>query len=241
MEAIRNLKCILMLFEKVSGMCINFHKSEMIPLNLDENKVHEISHALSCPVGSLPFKYLGIPFHYKKLKREDVQPLVDKLLKRMAGWRGKMLAYSSRLVLIRTVLASVPVYLLSFMKFPKWAIRLLESQMAHFLWNIDSNSHKYHLANWQLVSMRKEFGGLGVPNLRDLNLCLLGSWVRRYCLDKENIWKQLIDLKYDKCKPNLFSYRDTGASNFWKGLMWTARVARMGYRWRIGNGRKIKF
>jgi hypothetical protein len=180
MEAIRNLKCILMLFEKVSGMCINFHKSEMIPLNLDENKVHEISHALSYPVGSVPFKYLGIPFHYKKLKREDVQPLVDKLLKRMAAWRGKMLAYSSRLVLIRTVLASVPVYLLSFMKFPKWAIRLLESQMAHCLWNNDSNSHKYHLANWQLVSMRKEFGGLGVPNLRDLNLCLLGSWVRRY-------------------------------------------------------------
>jgi hypothetical protein len=47
--------------------------------------------------------------------------------------------------------------------------------MAHCLWNNDCDSHKYHLANWKLVSMKKEIGGLGVPNLRELNLCLLGS------------------------------------------------------------------
>jgi glycopeptide antibiotics resistance protein len=25
--------------------------------------------------------------------------------------------------------------------------------------------------------MKKEFGGLGIPNLKDVNLCLLGSWI----------------------------------------------------------------
>jgi hypothetical protein len=42
------------------------------------------------------------------------------------------------------------------------------------LWNSDGESHKFHLANWKLVSM-KEYGGLGLPNLKDLNTCLLGS------------------------------------------------------------------
>jgi hypothetical protein len=126
-EAIRNLKGILMIFEQVSGMRVNFHKSKMIPMNLDENRYHEIAHILNFPAGNLPCKYLGVPLHYEKLKREDVQPLVDKLMKRMAGWRGKMLAYSSRLVLIKSCLASVLVYLMSFIKFPKWTIRLLES------------------------------------------------------------------------------------------------------------------
>jgi hypothetical protein len=42
-RAIRNLKCVLMLFEQVFGMRINFYKNEIIPLNLDENLVHEIS------------------------------------------------------------------------------------------------------------------------------------------------------------------------------------------------------
>jgi hypothetical protein len=103
---------ILMLFEKVSGMRINLHKSEIIPMNLGPEHVHEVMHILNCHVGKLPFRYLGVPIHFEKLTREDLQPLLDKLIKRIAGWWGKMLAYSCRIVLIKTCLARVPVYLL---------------------------------------------------------------------------------------------------------------------------------
>jgi hypothetical protein len=95
-----------MLFEQVSGMRINFHKSECIPLNVEDSIVHEITHILNCPVGSLPFRYLGVPLHFEKLKREDLQPIIDKSIKRIAGWRGKLLAYSSRLELIKSCLIS---------------------------------------------------------------------------------------------------------------------------------------
>jgi hypothetical protein len=97
-------------------------------MNMDDHQIHEVAHVLSCPRVSLPFRYLGVPVHFEKLKREDLQPILDKLIKRVAGWRGRLLAYSSRLVLIKTCLASIPVYLLSFLKFPKWAIKLLESR-----------------------------------------------------------------------------------------------------------------
>jgi hypothetical protein len=39
----------------------------------------------------------------------------------------------------------------------------------------------------QCVNMKKEFGGLRFPNIRELNLCLLGSWIRRYSLDDKKI------------------------------------------------------
>jgi hypothetical protein len=84
---------------------------------------------------------------YEKLKREDMQPLIDKLIKRITRWRDKLLAYSSRLVLVKTCLASIPVYPMSFIKFPKWAIRFIESQMGHCLCNNDGDCHEYHLAN----------------------------------------------------------------------------------------------
>jgi hypothetical protein len=71
------------------------------------------------------------------------------------------------------------------MKFSKWAIKLLESQVTHCLWNSNSECHRYHLASWQCVTMKKEYGGLGIPNIRELNFCLLGSWVRRYTLDSK--------------------------------------------------------
>jgi len=41
------------------------------------------------------------------------------------------------------------------------------------LWNDNVGAHMYHLANWERVSVLTEFGGLGIPNLRDLNVCLL--------------------------------------------------------------------
>jgi hypothetical protein len=39
---------------------------------------------------------------------------------------------------------------------------------------------KLHLANWKLACKNKEHGGLGVPDLGNVNLCPLASLVKRY-------------------------------------------------------------
>jgi hypothetical protein len=33
----------------------------------------------------------------------------------------------------------------------------------------------------------------------------------------------------------------TNISPFWKGVMWAAKAAKMGYQWKVGDGRKIRF
>jgi hypothetical protein len=86
-------------------------------------------------LGDFPIKYLGIPLHYNKLRREDIQPLIDKIVKRIAGWRGKLLT-QGRLILIKTCLASIQIYLLSFIKFLRWAIDLINSHMPNCIWPI---------------------------------------------------------------------------------------------------------
>jgi hypothetical protein len=82
--------------------------------------------------------------------------------------------------------------------------------MAHCIWNNTADCHIYHLTSWQHVTMPKEYGGLGVPNIRELNMCLLGSWLRRYSLGDEKIGKNLVDFKYNTCNPNIFTCRDAG-------------------------------
>ncbi|KAJ1272904.1 hypothetical protein BS78_06G238600 [Paspalum vaginatum] len=218
-DHLANLKCILIWFENLSGMKINFHKSEIVALNSEEHLVHEISHLLGCPLGSFAINYLGVPLHFDKLSREDLQPLVDKMLKRVAGWRGKLLSYGARLVLIKSCLASIPVYLLSFIKFPKWALKLLNTHMANCLWNDVEGNRKYHLANWESVAMCKDFGGTGVPNLRDLNICLLISWIKRYINGEGKLWREILDFKYNTKNPNIFSSKDNGAFQFFKSFI----------------------
>jgi hypothetical protein len=90
-----NLNWVLTCFEQVSGMRTNYSKSELIPLCLEEEEAKLFAEILGCVVGNFPIKYLGIPLHYEKLRREDIQPLIDKILKIIVGWRGKLLSYAA--------------------------------------------------------------------------------------------------------------------------------------------------
>jgi hypothetical protein len=55
-------------------MKINYDKSDMLGLGLEEEETLMFARLLCCKVGSFPFNYLGIPLHYQKLRKEDIQP-----------------------------------------------------------------------------------------------------------------------------------------------------------------------
>jgi hypothetical protein len=129
---------------------------------------------------------------------------------------------------------------MSVIKFPKWAIDAINTQMAIFFWNDQKNSHKYHLSNWKSLTQQKG-GGMGIPDLRDLNLCLLVAWVQRYHDATQMLWKDVVDSKYQNCSPNIFCCNARNSSPFWKGVMWAAKAAKMGFRWKIENGRRVRF
>jgi hypothetical protein len=88
-------------FEQISRMKINYNKRDLVPVNLDENEIQAYARNFCCKVGSFPFKYIGVLLHYEKLRREDIQPIVDKILTRISGWKGRLLSYGARLVLLK--------------------------------------------------------------------------------------------------------------------------------------------
>jgi hypothetical protein len=70
-EKARNMKLILSTFEQLSGLKINFHKSEIFCFG--KAKDHEVfySQLFGCGVGKFPFGYLGLPMHTRKLSNKD--------------------------------------------------------------------------------------------------------------------------------------------------------------------------
>jgi hypothetical protein len=73
-----------------------------------------------------------VPLHHEKLKREDIQPIVDKVINKITGWQGRLMSHAARLALLKSCLASIPVYLMSVIKFLKLAIEAINSQMGNF-------------------------------------------------------------------------------------------------------------
>jgi hypothetical protein len=60
-------------------------------------------------------------------------------------------------------------------------------------------------------------------------------------MDDVKLWKQIVDDKYNTNKPNIFYSHTEGSSQFFKGVMWAAKAAKTGYKWKIGDGEKVKF
>jgi hypothetical protein len=42
-------------------MKINYNKSELVPINLDQGEADSFKSIMGCEVGQFPIKYLGIP------------------------------------------------------------------------------------------------------------------------------------------------------------------------------------
>jgi hypothetical protein len=64
-----NMKLILRFFEELPGLKINFHKSEIFCFGKAKEEEEQYKQLFDCETGSLPFRYLGIPIHYRKLKK----------------------------------------------------------------------------------------------------------------------------------------------------------------------------
>lgn len=66
-----------------------------------------------------------------------------------------------------------------------------------FFWQGNSKKRKYYLVKWSKVCKAKKKGGLGIKNLRKMNVSLLVKWWWRS--ENENgLWQDIVKAKYIK-------------------------------------------
>ena len=101
---------ILNFFGECSGLKINISKTEIYPIRLNDTVVNQLLRNFPGKTCKFPGKYLGLPLHVRKLRKVEVQPLLDKIGARLPGWKGRFLSTSGRETLVKTVLSSQPIY-----------------------------------------------------------------------------------------------------------------------------------
>jgi hypothetical protein len=74
LENTKNLKLILSAFDHLSGLKINFHRSELFCFGEALDHAHSYAELFGCNQGQFPIRYLGIPIHFG-----DLQMLNGKL------------------------------------------------------------------------------------------------------------------------------------------------------------------
>jgi hypothetical protein len=71
------LRELLQVFAAVAGLKVNYSKSCLVPINLDDYQLHLLANIFGCSVGSLPFAYLGLPLGTTRPTVKDLTPIVD--------------------------------------------------------------------------------------------------------------------------------------------------------------------
>lgn len=73
---IKNISRILRCFQVSSGLKINFHKSNVIGLCVENNETKSWAIELGCLVDSFPFMHLGVPVGTNMSRKKYWQPVI---------------------------------------------------------------------------------------------------------------------------------------------------------------------
>jgi hypothetical protein len=187
LDKVVNMKLILCLFEQLCGLKINFHKSELFCFGKEKECQDEYEQIFGCVVGALPFKYLGIPIHYRNFLNREWKVIEDRFEKKFASWIGKILSYGDILILINSVLTSLPMFLLFFSKYPYWYGRGLITIVLISFGKLTRIKKKYRLSKWNMICRPKDQGGLGIEVLDIKNNCLLSKWLFKI-INEDGMW-----------------------------------------------------
>ena len=148
-------------------------------------------------------KYLGFVLKPNAYCFKDWMWLYKKIESRIGCWNFKFLSRGGRLVLLKAVLQSIPVYWAIIAYIPNSILHKPRKKFFSFLWTAKRNTEGIPLAKWQLLASPKELGGWGIKNPFLLCQSLAAKTLWRLIKNPYSLWGKVLSSKYF---PNGFIY-----------------------------------
>ena len=238
-----NYLAILEVFGSMSGLRVNLRKSIILGINIEDDLIHNLATITTCEVGVWPISYLGLLLGGNPRNIAFWDPVVNKVVKRLDGWKKAFLSRGGRLTLIQSVLSSLPIYYLSLFKAPSSVIRSLEKLMRDFFWEGGDLAGGDHLVGWEDMCKSKENGGLDIGNLEKRNKAFLMKWLWRFPREGHSLWYKVIRSTFG-IHPNLWDSKVVVRGTFrspWKAISSLYGEFLQSVCFKIGKGDKVRF
>jgi hypothetical protein len=154
---------LLVLFCNATGLMINPHKSSFYQSGYNQVVLDDIKSIFPFEVYHLAsgFKYLGYFLKADRYKALDWDWLLKKFEFRITHWCNRWLTLGGRLVLVKAVLESQPVYWLALANIPSSILHRIRQVTYNFLWNGNKKRKGYHSVQLALYSPSEKIWGMG--------------------------------------------------------------------------------
>lgn len=131
-----------------SGQLVSPHKSKIfvspnVPTSLARDLSTLCGFALTKNLGM----YLGVPCIHSKVSERHFQYIIERLNRKLAGWKSDSLNFMGRTTLVQSVTPTIPNYSMQTASLPSTIISQIDRINRNFLWGDKSNKKKIHLIN----------------------------------------------------------------------------------------------
>ena len=108
-------------------------------------------------------------------KRDVFAFLKERIWKKTHRWKEKMLSRARKEVLIKSVLQSIPTYVMFVFLLPTTLCSELTAMVRKFWWCSNGNENGIAWRSWKQLCRSKQVGGLGFRDIELFNLAFLAK------------------------------------------------------------------
>ncbi|KAL0822904.1 hypothetical protein Bca101_046581 [Brassica carinata] len=235
------LLSILSRYELASGQCINREKSTITfssktSLEAKTRAKKELNIPNEGGIG----KYLGLPEHFGRKKRDIFASIVDRIRQRAHGWTSRFLSGAGKMVLLKSVLTAMPNYAMSCFKLPVSLCKQIQAILTRFWWDVKPDLRKMSWVSWDKLTLPKGAGGLGFKEIEVFNDALLAKHTWRLLKNPNSLLGQTLLNKYCLEEGIMECSDPNSASHGWRGILAGREIIKKGLGWVVGNGKSIR-
>ncbi|KAK2639734.1 hypothetical protein Ddye_027529 [Dipteronia dyeriana] len=137
---------------------------------------------------------------------------MQRIKNHLALWKKKFLNKCGRLVLIKTVISSIPIYYMSMFKILVCVAHKIGKLQRNLFLGDGVEKIEIHVVDWTKIYKSKGNWGLGINRILYKNKGLLAKWVWRFGKEESSLWNKIICTKYGIM---LWSYVRIGRVFLW--------------------------
>ncbi|PKU76749.1 Putative ribonuclease H protein [Dendrobium catenatum] len=205
-------------FQKISGLTFNKLKSSFLTSkSISISRIHNIERKTGLIFKSFSMKYLGTPLFKGRKKSFLFDDIFNSIHKKLNSWAFNYLSYGGRLLLIKHVLCSIPIFLLHIVVPTVNVSKRLEVLFNKFLWGSKADSKAILWGSWNRCSGSMDEGKLGFKTIQDMALTFNFKLWFNFRANK-SLWAKFMYSKYCGLKHPLNCYFKLGDSPNWKRL-----------------------
>ncbi|XP_019422999.1 PREDICTED: uncharacterized protein LOC109332473 [Lupinus angustifolius] len=230
------LKTLFCDYAQVSGQCMNLNKCKFYTHNASATKINNLKDWLGFNRGNLPVNYLGVPLFIGKPRRIHLQPLADRIINKLAAWKGSLLSIMGRVELVRSVIQSMLLYSFHIYAWPAQLLKEIDSSIRNFIWSGDTKTRKIVTVAWAKICIPKKAGGLGLRSIKKIHQASLIKLAWNM-LNSNQQWAAFFRERFG----TYWSINRYFKSSIWPGIKSNLSIAMNQSVRLIGNGKDTSF